>query len=292
MYLSGGHVSSDDSKGAMNHEIHPRRDDNAPDVDDIALSKTAANSWKEAFVASSSSQRRYLLPAVDNDFIKASRNRDGSQKSDGAAVEKLNFPQSLFNWTVNDSLAETKVNMANLKADLDKLCRDEDVKRKDHNHSRGNLQEAWDKLVQLRTHISLFKSAIEEATIEDVSLQATRGSWTSNHLSFSNRGSHLTAESAIRLGDAHGIREKVRLKEGLQRKVVLVEEFLTDLRARLAHNSNELTKVNNSAERLFVADTISASMDIRQAVISISKQLEDAERYQTTTVEVFHAFEK
>lgn len=276
MYLKGGHKSSNDSKVTMNHEIHAGRDDYERDTDNISSPKTAANNWKEAFVASSSSQRRYLLPAIDNDFIKASGN--SSQKSDGAAAEKLNFPQSLFNWTVNDSLAETKVNMANLKADLDKLCRDEDVKRKDHNHSRGSLQEAWDKLVQLRTHISLFKSAIEEATIEDVSLQATRGSWTSNHLSFSNRSNSLTAESAIRLGDAHGIREKVRLKEGLQRKVVLVEEFLTDLRTKLAYNSNELTKVNNSAERLFVADTISASMDIRQAVISISKQLEDAER--------------
>jgi hypothetical protein len=279
MYLNSGHVSIDDSKGAMNNGNHSQRDNNARDIDDITLSKTATNNWKEAFVASSSSQRRYLLPAADNDFLRASRSRDGSQKSDGGAAEKLNFPQSLFNWTVNDSLAETKVNMANLKADLDKLCRDEDVKRKDHNHSRGNLQEAWDKLVQLRTHISLFKSAIEEATIEDVSLQATRGSWSSNHLSFSNRDNLLTAESAMRLGDAHGIREKVRLKEGLQRKVLLVEEFLTDLRAKLAHNSNELTKVNNSTERLFVADTISASMDIRQAVISISKQLEDAERY-------------
>ena len=114
MYLKGGHKSSDDSKGTMNHEIHAQRDDYERDTDDISASKTAANNWKEAFVASSSSQRRYLLPVVDNDFIKASRNRDGSQKSDGAAAEKLNFPQSLFNWTVNDSLAETKVNMANL----------------------------------------------------------------------------------------------------------------------------------------------------------------------------------
>ena len=125
----------------------------------------------------------------------------------------------------------------------------------------------------------MFKSAIEEATIEDVSLQARKGSWTAVNLSFSTRSEvPSTAESAMKLGDAHGIREKVRLKEDLQRKVTLVEEFLTDLRSQLAHHSSELTKISKTADRILVYDTISSSMVIRQAVISVSKQLEDTER--------------
>jgi hypothetical protein len=274
MYLNSSNGMNDESTNDLVSRLTSQHADQLFSVDNTP-NKTGGNNWKEAFVASSSSQRRYLLPSTENDFLRISR----INECEAATAEKSNFRQTLFNWTVNDSAAETRVNVANLKADLNKLCRDEDAKRKEHNHSRGNLQEAWDKLVQLRSHISQFKSAIEEATIEDVSMQATRGSWTSANLSFAAANKlPLTAESAIRLGDAHGIREKVRLKDSLQRKVTLIEEFLSDLRTQLAQNSKELTRVNNSTDRILVSDTISASMMIRKAVITISKQLEDAER--------------
>ena len=87
-----------------------------------------------------------------------------------------------------------------------------------------------------------------------------------------------SADSAIRLGEVQNIRDKVRLKENLKMKVGVVEELLCDLRTQLSHHSLELTRVNNTADRLSVSDSIGASMIMRQAVISISLQLEDAEK--------------
>jgi hypothetical protein len=249
-------------------------------LSDSAQYKNDDESFLKSFVDSSSSQQRFMHSTTDSEHLKTNNMLTNSlQNADKATPERFDFPQTMFNRTANESASETNINIANLKADLTGLYKDENFKREEHNHSRRNLQEAWDKLVQLRTHISNFKSAIEEATIEDVSLQARTGSWTAVNLSFSASSEiPLTAESAIRLGDAHGIREKVRLKEGLQKKISQVEEFLTDLRSQLAHHSSELTKISKTADRILVYDTISSSMTIRQAVITVSKQLEDTER--------------
>ena len=249
-------------------------------LSDSAQYKNDDESFLKSFVDSSSSQQRFMHPTTDSEQLKANNMLTNSlQNADMATPERFDFPQTMFNRTANESASETNINISNLKADLTGLYKDENFKREEHNHSRRNLQEAWDKLVQLRTHISNFKSAIEGATIEDVAVQARKGSWTAVNLSFSASNEiPLTAESAIRLGDAHGIREKVRLKEGLQKKISQVEEFLTDLRSQLAHHSSELTKISKTADRILVYDTISSSMTIRQAVITVSKQLEDTER--------------
>lgn len=242
--------------------------------------KNDDESFLKSFVDSSSSKQRLMHSTTDNDHMKTNSAVSNSHENANVTISgRHDFPQTLFNRAATESAADTSLNVANLRADLTGLYKDENFKREEHNHSRRNLQEAWDKLVQLRTHITVFKSAIEEATIEDVSLQARKGSWTPVNLSFStNSEVPLTAESAIRLGDAHEMREKVRLKENLQRKVTQVEELLTDLRSQLAHHSSELTKISKTADRILVYDTISESMIIRQAVIAVSKQLEDTER--------------
>ena len=159
---------------------------------------------------------------------------------DEAMRDRGSFVNTMVNWTVNDSVIEAKNNLIVMKNEHFRLIQEEDRWRKQHNNSRGNLQEAWDKLVQLRTHISLFRSAIEEATIEDVSSQAAAHAWKSSSEPENPNGSRvpLTVEAAIKLGDVHGIREKIRLKEGLQRKVALIEELLADLRMQLTRHSS------------------------------------------------------
>jgi chromosome segregation ATPase len=67
---------------------------------------------------------------------------------------------------LDESAAELDVQLENLREDLDRLRAKESLLSLQHNNSRDGLQEAWDKLVNLRTHISLFKSSIEEATLE------------------------------------------------------------------------------------------------------------------------------
>jgi len=214
---------------------------------------------------------------------------------DVAMRDRESFTETVLNWTVSASVAEAKKSLATMQAELQRLQGEEENWRKQHNHSRGNLQEAWDKLVQLRTHISLFRSAIEEATIEDVSLQAESEAWRVAHPDRALTGRvPLTVESAIKFGDVHGIREKLRLKEGLQRKVALVEELLADLRVQLSRHSTELTRVNTLGGSTYgsAAEAVGHSMVLRQAVISISQQLEDAEqdylsaRKELETVEI------
>ena len=220
---------------------------------------------------------------------------DPMARLDVAMRDRERFTETVLNWTVSASVVEAKKSLATMQAELQRLMAEEENWRKQHNHSRGNLQEAWDKLVQLRTHITLFRSAIEEATIEDVSLQAESEAWRVAHPDRALTGRvPLTVDSAIKFGDVHGIREKLRLKEGLQRKVALVEELLADLRVQLSRHSTELTRVNSLGGGTYgsAAEAVGHSMVLRQAVISISHQLEDAEqdylsaRKELETVEI------
>ena len=193
--------------------------------------------------------------------------------------KKVELPQNLFSWTADDSIAETKNNTIRMKADLDKLIRDEFERREIHDNSKGNLQEAWDKLGQLRCHISLFKSAIEEAITEDVFLQVGGGNHEYVDLNTACSRLLLSTESARKLEDTRGIREKIRLKDTLQKKVGIIERELSDLRIKLSHFSLELTRFNNNSDSQTVSKSIEASMIMRQAVISNSEQLEGTERY-------------
>jgi len=192
---------------------------------------SAERSWKQSFVQSGSIEAKDPSP---------SRQQPTGMIMDEVMRDRGSFVNTMVNWTVNDSVIEAKNNLITMKNEHSRLVMEEDRWRKQHNHSRGNLQEAWDKLVQLRTHISLFRSAIEEATIEDVSSQAAANAWKSSLEPENINGSRvpLTVEAAIKLGDVHGIREKIRLKEGLQRKVALIEELLADLRMQLTRHSS------------------------------------------------------
>jgi hypothetical protein len=200
-------------------------------------------------------------------------------------IDKINYSHNIVDRTIKDSIAETRVTLNNLKTDLNKLVLKENAKRNEHNHNRGDLQEAWDKLVQLRTHISLFKSAIEEATFEDVSaFLGNKDTWQSSDQSLSANGQGaegclpLTAEAAIRLGDLNDIREKIKIKEELKKNVMDLEDILGELRQKLNKHSIELSRVNNEPDRLLVSTSIGASMVMRQVVMSLSLQLEERER--------------
>jgi hypothetical protein len=67
-----------------------------------------------------------------------------------------------------------------LKLELNELQGNEDDKRHRHSIARANLQESWDNLVQLRTHINKFKSSIESSSIEEITLFASTPSSSSS----------------------------------------------------------------------------------------------------------------
>jgi hypothetical protein len=234
---------------------------------------------------SSSSQSRLSLLSENKEWMNNLTIMNNYHPNRENTIDKINYSHNIVDRTIKDSIAETRVTLNNLKTDLNKLVLKENAKRNEHDHNRGDLQEAWDKLVQLRTHISLFKSAIEEATLEDASaFLGTKDIWQSSDRSISANGQGvvgrlpLTAEAAIRLGDLNDIREKIRIKEELQKNVMNLEDILSELRQKLDKHSIELSRVNNEPDRLLVSTSIGASMVMRQLVMSLSLQLEERER--------------
>ena len=185
---------------------------------------------------------------------------------------------AVLNWTAGDPINEIKNNLYNLRAELNRLCDDEEAKRKNHIHSKGSLQEAWDKLLQLRSHISWFRTVIDEVTLEEVSLRAEQDSLKSIEPSLINGNGTipLTVDSAIRLGSLNDMRENIRLKEGLKRKLALLDDLLDGIRFQLAENSKVLIRMNDSVDPLN-NESLSSSMAVRHNILTLSQQLSNAE---------------
>jgi len=129
-----------------------------------------------------------------------------------------------------------------LTNEIKKLRMVEDMKRREHASLQDGLQDTWDKLVNLRSHISLFKSSIEEVRVEEATYFA-------HAFADSNEGksSELTSEMATRLGNLHALREKVRLKEALKSKIVMMEEQLDSMRQKLSQSMEELSQNGQSS---------------------------------------------
>ena len=114
-----------------------------------------------------------------------------------------------------------------LQNEAKKLRQQEDMKRREHIQLQDSLQNTWDQLVNLRSHISLFKSAIEEVRLEEAAYYV-------HMLGESNiNSSDLTSEMATRLGSLHALREKVRVKEGMKSKIALMDEQLIGLSCQI-----------------------------------------------------------
>jgi hypothetical protein len=60
-----------------------------------------------------------------------------------------------------------KADISDLKNKLNLITDEENLKRTTYNQFRNNLQEAWDKLVNLRAYILNFQRLIESVTLEE-----------------------------------------------------------------------------------------------------------------------------
>lgn len=141
-----------------------------------------------------------------------------------------------------DEYTSSTLSISMLDNEIKKLRITEDMKRREHASLQDGLQDTWDKLVNLRSHISLFKSSIEEVRVEEATYMA-------HAFAESNEGksSELTSEMATRLGSLHALREKVRLKEALKSKIVMMEEQLDSMRTKLSQNMQELSRSSQSS---------------------------------------------
>jgi hypothetical protein len=170
------------------------------------------------------------------------------------------------------------------QAELDYLTKQEEDLRKYHSHCKGNLQEAWDKLVHLRTHIKLFHSAIEEATIEEVTSSGD------SNLSYASHDSEilLTQQSASYASDATHIRDKVRVKEGLKTKISNAEILAREIQQKLSIQTEELGRIisrqttsssepGRTAADPSVSDSVVLYMTKRKQVLVLSQELDAAD---------------
>lgn len=166
-----------------------------------------------------------------------------------------------------------------MSKELRRICIVEESKRKHYHANRQDLQEIWDKLVSLRTHINRFTSEIENVKIEEI-VQDFENKQSSQSLNESTLG--LSIESAGRLADVHFLREKIRLKEALKGRVALIEESLAELRRQLLIYSDAIklgsdwyqSKLNNDAE-MSTGKYLktSSTMEIRRALLDTSENI-------------------
>lgn len=175
-----------------------------------------------------------------------------------------------------------ELNVVILQNEIRKLKISEQMKRREYAQMQDNVQDTWDKLVNLRSHIALFNSAIEEVRIEEATYYA-------NSSLSSMDSNDLTSDMATRLSSLHALREKVRLKEGLKAKVTLMEEQLIVLRKKLSDQAEYLSKTSNSMiadasgsaskETLVTLNEhrLEDSMSARTALLISSRKLEDFE---------------
>lgn len=143
-----------------------------------------------------------------------------SSQFDGASATGVAsaIQQAALTIVLDESAAELEIQVENMRADLDRLRRAEVLAAQKHSGCRDGLQEAWDKLVNLRTHISLFKTSIEEATLEQLAAnkKAAGGDGSAAAASAATAAAAAAGVGAARGSAGLAIREKIALKETLK----------------------------------------------------------------------------
>ena len=182
----------------------------------------------------------------------------------------------------------------NLKKDLQRLCVEEEECKREYYGGRADLQEIWDKLVSLRTHINKFESDIENAKIEDI-MRGAGGMGNIDYATSSQRSmtAGLSLESAGRLADINKLKEKLRMKDVLRGRIAIFEDRILDGRRQLAKCtdamksgsshyllSSEQYKLPASAQ-LPITTNVNGSphkqLTARQALLAISENVTEWE---------------
>jgi len=184
--------------------------------------------------------------------------------------------------------------LESLKKELQRLCAEEEERKREYYGGRADLQEIWDKLVSLRTHINKFESDIENAKIEDI-MRGSGGMGGMDYTSSSQRSmtAGLSLESAGRLADINKLKEKLRTKDVLRGRIAIFEDRILDGRRQLAKCtdamksgsshyllSSEQYKLPSSAP-LPISTNVNGSphkqLTTRQALLAISENVTEWE---------------
>jgi hypothetical protein len=173
--------------------------------------------------------------------------------------------------------------IAQLQYELGSLCKTELTMKDLHKQKLHELEDAWDKLVSLRRHISIFRSQIEEMTIEDIHNQAayppsssSSSSARNNHwmknpqigrqddptLSSSGRASSVTEAGVSKQIHFHILREKLHIRTQIENSLQHYEKKLDSLREDIRKYSSILMESSQVSIPLYLCLSLSLSLSL------------------------------
>jgi hypothetical protein len=205
--------------------------------------------------------------------------------------------------------------VAKLQYELGSLCKTEIHMKEIHKQRLMELEDSWDKLVSLRRHISIFRSQIEETTIEDIHNQAAYppkrssiaggGNWKpiapldqgqghrnggEKEAKSAGSGSTAATLSANKQIQFHILREKLHVRSQLETSVQDYEKRLECLREEIRKyssilmESSHVTPPSSSFPPLTscqvlerMPGAVSLSTSTRQKLQSTSELLQETE---------------
>jgi predicted nucleic acid-binding Zn-ribbon protein len=183
-------------------------------------------------------------------------------------------------------MTEGKASVGFLKTELHRLAADEEGRKKDYHWARAELQEIWDKLVSLRSHINKFQSDIENAKIEEIMRGA--GSVMASNYSSASGETYLSLDSANRAASINKLKEKIRMKDVLKGRISMLEEKIVEGRKQLPRVTESLKLAGLQSQANLSTDlnistvstpgssadaSLSRTMALRQAILTISDKI-------------------
>lgn len=180
-------------------------------------------------------------------------------------------------------MTEARVSAGFLRSELYRLVAEEEQRKKEYLEHRNDLQEVWDKLTSLRTHINKLQTDIENAKIEEIMRDAGSLVASSAFSSLERSGSHqssITLESADRVAIITKLKDKVRMKDVLKARVSSLEEKIVEGRKQLFRVTEALkstpTQPSGSLDTSVVegsGSSVSRALALRQAILTISDKV-------------------
>ena len=177
-------------------------------------------------------------------------------------------------------MTDGKINSNFLRNELNRLSLEEESRKKEYFSYRSDLQEIWDKLVSLRTHINKFQTDIENTKIEEI-MRGAGSILASNYATFSmnesNEGISMSVDSAHRVATMNKLKEKIRMKDVLKGRKATIEERIIEGRKQLGRVSEALKALGSTATITTTTgstDTaVNRNLALRQGLLTISNKI-------------------
>lgn len=152
---------------------------------------------------------------------------------------------------------------ASLARQLQTALLEEAQSRSSHKTHQNNLQDAWEKLSTLRTHVASMRRKMDDARTEEAGQQSSFEALLS-----------LTSVQD-RPSNAYIVNSKMRLRDELVEQMAKQENILKDLRLQIEMRTAAL--LNRSSSTSALSRSIDESLRLRSSLVQVSSDLERAE---------------